>query len=205
MYFIQPSFLARRVYHECTWRIPNGNTIYLTFDDGPTTEVTEWILEFLSNENIKATFFCTGKAVVKEKDLFDRIIKDDHRIGNHTFNHLNGWKSNNTDYIKDVAQAANVIPSNLFRPPYGKVSKRQIRELRKDYNIIMWDILSGDFDKSISKEKCAKNVITNLRDGSIIVFHYTIKSFDKLRYCLHNLVKHATINGFKFSKLPDFK
>jgi len=168
--------------------------IYLTFDDGPIPEVTPWVLEQLKKYNAKATFFCIGDNVRKHPDIFNAIIAEGHSIGNHTFHHLNGWKTRTEEYLQDV-EAAEVEfnktifnsnqPSKLFRPPYGKMTSAQAKKItEKGYKIIMWDVLSADFDPTISEEKCLKNVVNNIKPGSIVVFHDSLKAEEKLKYVL---------------------
>jgi len=221
-----PKFV-QRMFPERVWTFQNSdlpavktrNTIYLTFDDGPIPEVTLWVLEELKKHHAKATFFCIGENIEKHPDLFRRIIAEGHSVGNHTFNHRNGWKTSTEEYIdnvlkaeeeimkwskveslmsKDIINPISPIPnqpstinhqpptlSNLFRPPYGKLTSRQSQILRqKGYKIIMWDVLSGDFDASISEDSCFRNVSENVKPGSIVVFHDSLKAEENLRYVL---------------------
>ncbi|MCH7534897.1 MAG: polysaccharide deacetylase family protein [Bacteroidetes bacterium] len=205
MYFVRPPYLIKKYYHECIWRMPEGNRMYLTFDDGPTPIVTEWVLELLASRNIKGTFFCLGKSVVGNTSLFNRISEEGYAIGNHTYDHLAGWNTKNDEYFSDIEKARKLIPSKLFRPPYGKITKRQLNTLRKEYKIVLWDVLSGDFDVNISEEKCVNNVIKNARDGSIIVFHDTQKAFKNLKYCLPRVIDHFMNQGIIFEKLLEEK
>ena len=195
------------------WNIPNyENKVYLTFDDGPTTEITEWVLEQLKTHNAKATFFCIGNNIEKHPEIFKKIINDNHAIGNHTFNHLNGWSTNTAKYIENIhlcqSQISNFIDldlnqiPNLFRPPYGKIKPSQSNILRKlGYKIIMWDVISYDFDAATSSEKCLKNVINNVKSGSIIVFHDSIKAEQKLREVLPKTLTFLKEKGFVFEKI----
>lgn len=183
------------------WKIPNSeNKIYLTFDDGPIPNVTEWVLDILKTENIKATFFCIGENVQKHPKIFKRIKEEGHAIGNHTFNHLNGWQTKSEEYLENFDLCEKEIKcSNLFRPPYGKISPFQAKEiLNKKHKIIMWDVLSYDFDNKISSQKCLSNVIDNTEDGSIIVFHDSIKAEHNLRYALPKTINYLKEKGFKF-------
>lgn len=178
-------------------------TIYLTFDDGPIPEVTEFVLDQLNMYDAKATFFCIGKNVLENPDIYGRIKKEGHRVGNHTHNHLKGWKHKTSAYIENVDTAAQIIDSNLFRPPYGRIKKKQAKALlKKGYEIIMWDVLSGDFDKGISKERCLENVLSNTQNGSIIVFHDSIKAKDKLAYALPRVLTYFTNEGYSFKVIP---
>ncbi len=194
------------LFPKYVWKIPNsGNKIYLTFDDGPIPEVTEWVLDILKNENIKATFFCIGDNIQKHPEVFKRILNEGHAIGNHTFNHLNGWKTNSSNYIENFKkceleiQKTNTQNIKLFRPPYGKISPFQAKEiLNKNYKIIMWDVLSYDFDTKISPQKCLNNVIENTESGSIIVFHDSLKAKQNLRYALPKAIQQLKEKGFEF-------
>ncbi len=202
MYFVKAPYLIRKLYSKAVWRIKNSeNKIYLTFDDGPIPEITDWVLDILKQKNIKATFFCVGENVKNNPSIFSRITSENHAIGNHTFNHLKGWKVHSSDYIKNVELCNQLINSNLFRPPYGRIKKSQLKTLCKQYKIIMWDVLSGDYDKNTDAEKCLDNVIKNLRSGSIIVFHDSIKAEEKLKYALPKFIDYALENKFQFEIL----
>jgi peptidoglycan-N-acetylglucosamine deacetylase len=185
------------------------NKIYLTFDDGPTPEITEWVLLELKKHQAKATFFCIGKNIKNHNDIFMKTIAEGHSIGNHTYNHLNGWKTATEDYLDNIdsckseiknlnSEICNLQPS-LFRPPYGKIKKAQSKKLRKlGSKIIMWDVLSADFDQSISPEKCLENVLQNVQSGSIIVFHDSVKAFKNLEYTLPRSLEILKQRGFVF-------
>ncbi|MFV8368442.1 polysaccharide deacetylase family protein [Flavobacterium sp. LB2R40] len=193
-YWIKTHWIIKKIFSNYTWDVSKGqNTVYLTFDDGPIPEVTTWVLDELKKYDLKATFFCIGENIKKNPDLFKKIICEGHAIGNHTFNHLNGWKTPTGAYIENTQLCKEVIEqtvnSNLktkiFRPPYGKLKTAQSIALRKlGYQIIMWDVLSADFDTTIPKEQCLQNVITNVKPGSIIVFHDSLKAFKNLEYVL---------------------
>jgi peptidoglycan/xylan/chitin deacetylase (PgdA/CDA1 family) len=182
----------------------NGNqkTIYLTFDDGPIPEVTPWVLDTLRRFNAKATFFCVGDNVRKYPDVFDKVIEEGHSVGNHTFNHLSGWATENISYFHNIRHCARMVPSGLFRPPYGKMKPSQVHFLQRHYRIIMWDVLSGDFDKDIKPEGCAQNVIQHAGPGSIVVFHDSLKAELNLRYALPQVLEHFTSLGYSFQSLP---
>jgi peptidoglycan/xylan/chitin deacetylase (PgdA/CDA1 family) len=202
MYIVRPSFLLRKIYPKAIWRIPTKEKkIYLTFDDGPIPVVTPWILDLLKKSEIKATFFCVGENVVKNANIYQRILDEKHALGNHTYNHLNGWNSHSKTYIKNVKKCDEVMHSKLFRPPYGRAKKSQIEHLSNQYSIIMWDVLSGDYDKNTSPEKCLKNVIKGVRNGSIIVFHDNIKAQKNVEYALPKFIDWAKENGFVFEKI----
>lgn len=197
MYLVKTPWWLRKVYPSLTWKIiAEENAVYLTFDDGPHATITPFVLDALKAYNAKATFFCIGRNVENNKDLYREIIQQGHAVGNHTYNHVNGWKTNDKVYINDVIQASEVIKSKLFRPPYGRISSFQIQQLKKVFNIIMWDVLSGDFDKELSPEACLKNVVTNVKPGSIIVFHDSEKAFEKLRYTLPKALEYFKHKGY---------
>lgn len=202
MYLVRPPYILRKIYPKTTWRKnPEAKKIYLTFDDGPVTEVTTGVLDVLKKEDIKATFFCVGENVMKYPDIYQRIIDEQHKTGNHTFNHLNGWNTNTRDYIQNIEKCAAFVKSNLFRPPYGRLKKTQYSLLNNNYSIIMWDVLSGDYDKATTPEQCLKNVIDYYRNGSVIVFHDSYKAQNNLEYALPRFIEHAKMNGFEFDVL----
>ena len=185
-YFVKTPGLFKFIFSNWVWSFSkNEKIIYLTFDDGPTPEITPWVLNLLQKFNAQATFFCLGKNIVKYPGIFQTILKNDHAFGNHTNNHLNGWKTSTKIYLENTFEAEKLTKpyKNLFRPPYGKLSLRQSKKLRDNgYEIIMWDVLSADFDTKITKEKCLRNVLKNTGNGSIIVFHDRIKANEKLKY-----------------------
>jgi peptidoglycan/xylan/chitin deacetylase (PgdA/CDA1 family) len=221
--------IIQRLFKNYIWRftITDRKVIYLTFDDGPTPEITEWTLQELKKFNAKATFFCIGKNIENHPEIFQKIIKNGHSIGNHTHNHLNGWKTDDVSYIKNIEKANISIQSAiisfrsnvknkkvnnsklriqnselLFRPPYGKIKPRQAKELiKKGIKIIMWDILSGDFDPELSKEKTLDNCVRHSKNGSIIVFHDSVKAANKLKYVLPQVLAHFKDRGFVFEKI----
>jgi peptidoglycan/xylan/chitin deacetylase (PgdA/CDA1 family) len=178
--------------------------IYLTFDDGPHPAATPFVLDTLKEYGAKATFFCIGKNVLDQPALYERIITEGHAVGNHTFNHLNGWKTADAVYMEDIAKAKKYIDSSLFRPPYGKITSFQLRLLAKDkfkMTPIMWTVLSGDFDVKLSKETCLLNVLTTASNGSIIVFHDSQKAFVNLQFVLPKVLNHFEQKGFRFEKI----
>ena len=193
-YWIKTNWLIKKIFSNFTWDVSNaGNTVYLTFDDGPIPEVTEWVLAELKKHGFKATFFSIGENITKHPEIFKKIISEGHSIGNHTYNHLNGWNTSTEDYIENVAICEEDIGKNinqnlkskLFRPPYGKIKTAQSKAIQKlGYKIIMWDVLSADFDTTISREQCLDNVLLNVKPGSIIVFHDSVKAFKNLEYVL---------------------
>ena len=209
MIWIKTHWLIKKLFSNYIWEMPNSeNKIYLTFDDGPTPEITEWTLQQLKKYNAKATFFCIGDNIKKYPEIFKKVIEEGHSIGNHTFNHLNGWKTSKQEYLENTKKCQSEIFNlqslicNLFRPPYGKIKPSQSKELRKlGYKIIMWDIISYDFDATISKEKCLENVLKNVKSGSIIVFHDSIKAFPNLEYTLPKVLEILNKKGFVFAKI----
>lgn len=209
-YWIKTNTIIKKVFSNYIWDIPNKkNTIYLTFDDGPTPEVTTWVLEILKKENIKATFFCIGKNIIVQPDLFKKILSEGHTIGNHTNNHLNGWKIDNDLYLENCHTCETIIMKNsnikptLFRPPYGKIKKEQAKKIKNlGYKIIMWDVLSADFDTKITPQKCLDNVVSTVKSGSIIVFHDSQKAALNLKFALPKAIKELKQKGFVFETLP---
>jgi peptidoglycan/xylan/chitin deacetylase (PgdA/CDA1 family) len=179
--------------------------LYLSFDDGPHPEATPFVLEQLSNFNAKASFFCIGKNVQLYPEIYDAILAAGHVVGNHTQNHMNGWNNNTENYIADIQEATKVINSNLFRPPYGRISFSQIKALRLNpalpQQIMMWDVLSGDFDTTITGEQSAQNVIEHAGPGSIVVFHDSAKAMDRLRIALPKVLSHFSKLGYQFKAL----
>ena len=208
-YWIKTNTFIKKIFSNYVWDIPNTeNKIYLTFDDGPTPDVTEWVLEELKKHQAKATFFCIGKNIENNPDLFKKVINDGHAIGNHTFNHFNGWKKRTVDYLENTFQCQSEInklnPKNdkLFRPPYGKIKQSQSRKLRKlGYRIIMWDVLSADFDQTITPEKCLENVLQNVVSGSIIIFHDSVKGHKNLEHALPRSLQILKERGFTFDTI----
>lgn len=209
MNWVKTHWIFKKLFSNYVWDIPNNeNKVYLTFDDGPTPEITEWTLNQLKKFNAKATFFCIGDNVRKFPEIFQKVINEGHSIGNHTFNHLNGWKTNTSDYIENVKlyeikhNKLNTEHCQLFRPPYGKIKPTQSKILRKfGYKIIMWDIISYDFDTTISKEQCLENVLKNVKTGSIIVFHDSKKAFTNLEYTLPRTLDFLKKKGFVCEKI----
>ena len=199
-----------KIFNNQIWSIPTNNKeIYLTFDDGPTPEITEWVLSQLDQYDSKATFFCIGKNIEAHPELAKKLITKGHTIGNHTFNHLKGWKTNNALYIENIDKTDKLIQQyqfpngqKFFRPPYGKIKPVQTKILtKKGYKIIMWDVLSADFDNNTSEENCFLNVVKNAEKGSIIVFHDSIKAKKNLQYALPKVLEYFSKKGYKFKAL----
>ena len=206
MYLVKTPKIIQNLFPNFTWRIPTTDKIiYLTFDDGPIPEDTPWVLNQLKKYNAKATFFCVGENVKVNPSIFDQLKEEGHMTGNHTFNHLNGWGTENIPYFQNIRNCAHLVKSSLFRPPYGRMLPRQAQFLQRHYQIIMWDVLSGDFDPNISKEQCLDNVINNTKSGSIIVFHDSLKAKDKLEFVLPKVLQHFSQQGFIFETLKEKK
>ena len=202
-YTIKTPTIIPKYFSNYRWRFSSvPKEIYLTFDDGPTLEVTNFVLEELKKHQAKATFFCIGKNVKKHQNIYHKIQEEGHSVGNHTFNHLNGLLTKNTRYIENIQQASAYIVSKLFRPPYGRLKSSQARLLQQEgYKIIMWDVLSGDFDRSISPEKCLENVLKKTTNGSIIVMHDSEKSKDKIYFALPRILDHFSQKGYLFKAI----
>ncbi|MEM8907258.1 MAG: polysaccharide deacetylase family protein [Bacteroidota bacterium] len=202
MYLVKTPAFIQNLFPNFIWRIPSKEqTIYLTFDDGPIPEVTPWVMDVLAQFNAKATFFCVGDNVKKHRVIFEQLIQAGHAVGNHTYNHLNGWGSENLPYFHNIRHCAHLVNSDLFRPPYGRLKPRQAQFLQRHYRIIMWDVLSGDFDPHISQEQCLQNVISKTKEGSIIVFHDSLKAQNKLTYVLPRVLQHFSEKGYRFEAL----
>nr|WP_321247392.1 polysaccharide deacetylase family protein [uncultured Psychroserpens sp.] len=211
---VKTPVVAKRMFPNYVWDIATNNKeLYLTFDDGPTPEVTNWTLDILKQYDAKATFFCIGANVEKHPDIFKSIIKDGHTIGNHTQNHIKGWKTKTKVYLKEVKDAQTTIYSNLknlnaskvtlFRPPYGQIKPKQGKKLIElGYQIIMWDVLSFDWEQDLSEEKCLENVISKSKEGSIIVFHDSVKASKNMMYALPKVLDIFSKKGYKFKSLP---
>lgn len=175
--------------------------LYLTFDDGPYNMLSPFILDELKKYKAKATFFYLGSKAEKYPQLIKRCKDENHKIGNHSYSHPNGWKTKNSRYYQDIEKANKLLNSNLFRPPYGRIKPSQINHLKKYYKIIMWDILSWDFDKKTSAEECYNNIIKNTKSGSIIVLHENEKSAKTVKEVLPKILSYFSSQGFKFEKL----
>lgn len=200
MSLVQPASLIRKLLPGSIWRMPDSvKTVYLTFDDGPTKDVTEQVLSMLAQHNAKATFFCIGNCVENHPQLFHKLKEEGHAVGNHTYSHINGWKVSFKNYLKDVEKCTQVFNSELFRPPYGKLTPGQFLKLRKSYTIVMWDVLSMDYDTRLSSEACLRNVLKHVRNGSIITFHDSLKAWPRLKVILPDVLSHLSNQGFTFS------
>ncbi len=204
-YFVKTPGWLRKLYTQCIWSMPSDEKIiYISFDDGPHPFITPFVLDELKKYNAKASFFCIGKNVLAYPDVYKRIIDEGHATGNHSFNHLNGWKTNDSTYLNDVAEAKKTINSNLYRPPYGRIKRSQLRQLgskRFNFKTIMWTVLSGDFDEKLPAEKCLENVLSKTRAGSIVVFHDSEKANIRMRYALTGSLKYFSGKGYRFEKI----
>jgi peptidoglycan/xylan/chitin deacetylase (PgdA/CDA1 family) len=210
-YLVRTPWWLKKIYSSSfVWRMPNlpgtqaTNTLYLTFDDGPHPTVTPFVLDELHKYSAHATFFCIGKNVKAYPQIYRSMLLEGHRAGNHTQNHLNGWKTDDGKYLDNIGEAAQLIDSDLFRPPYGRIKKFQAKLLAgapRPFRIIMWDVLSADFDTSLTGEQCARNVIRYAEPGSIVVFHDSEKAFDRLRRALPAVLEHFSGLGYKFEAI----
>ena len=209
-YLVKTPRLVQRFFHNYSWRIKTAKKeIYLTFDDGPVPDFTPWVLNTLAEYKAKGTFFCVGENIKKFPAIYQQIKDGGHSIGNHTFNHLQGWKTPTNKYIKNVLKTESYLNNDpdlqgekLFRPPHGRIRPVQAKILRKKgYKIVMWDVLSGDFDQSLSKEQCLAHTLKHIKNGSIVVFHDSDKSFKNLDYVLPKVLEHFTREGYEFRSL----
>jgi len=201
-YLYKTPQLLKWYYPSLIWDFTTAEKcVYLTFDDGPTKEYTLWILEELEKYNAKATFFCIGKNVERNSDEFESIVNKGHSVGNHTYNHINGCNNSLLSYLRDIRKCETIFKSNLFRPPHGRMSNKQSAALTKEYKVIMWDVLSGDFDTSLSGEECAEAVIDNTTNGSIIVFHDSTKAAGRLKIALPLVLETLAVQGYTFKAI----
>jgi peptidoglycan/xylan/chitin deacetylase (PgdA/CDA1 family) len=204
-YFVKKPRWVRRFYGDCTWEIGTSEKVlYLSFDDGPDERETPFVLEQLSKYNAKGTFFCIGKNVLQHPGLFESLTREGHTVGNHTFSHIDGWKTSNKKYFDDIAEAAKVIRSGIFRPPYGHVTWNQVNRLKDDQyklKIILWSVLSADFNEKTPKEKCLANVVENAGPGSIVLFHDSSIASRNLRYALPGVLEYFSQLGYRFEAI----
>jgi peptidoglycan/xylan/chitin deacetylase (PgdA/CDA1 family) len=205
MFLHYAPYLLKKFFHRYVWHLPTDKkTIYLTFDDGPIPDITEFVLDTLRDYQAKATFFCIGDNVRKHPDIFNKVIADGHSIGNHTFNHLNGWNSENQHYLDNIDACDQILSfrTNLFRPPYGRIKKAQALQIPTDRKIVMWDVLSGDFSLKLSPETCLAKSIQYSRPGSIVLFHDSIKASKNMSYTLPRYLEHFSKLDYNFKAIP---
>ncbi|HLT32500.1 MAG TPA: polysaccharide deacetylase family protein [Aquaticitalea sp.] len=208
---VKTPWLLKRIFPNYVWDIKTTEkVIYLTFDDGPTPEITPWVLEVLKQYNAKATFFCIGNNIQKHAAIFNHVIGDGHAIGNHTFNHPHGWKMDTENYLDEVLKTNDTIDNHLstrvtlFRPPYGQITSKQGKKLiGLGYKIIMWDVLAFDWKNNISNKKCYQNIISKTTSGSIVVFHDSLKAAERLQFALPKVLKYFSEKGFEFKRIPE--
>ena len=202
-YWVKTPTIFKVLFPKIVWNFAeNEQKVFLTFDDGPSTSVTDSILTILEQENVRATFFCIGKNVKKNPELADKILKKGHSIGNHSMTHVNGWRTRNNSYLSNINEASEFINSNLFRPPFGRFNIYSLYQILKKYKLVMWDVLSGDFDEKIEEKAVINNVINNVANGSIIVFHDNNKSKEKTLSALIKTIKKLKEKGFSFEAIP---
>lgn len=202
MNIVQPPFWVRLFFNGSLWRKrTKEKVVYLTFDDGPVPEPTEWLLDQLNAHALKATFFCIGENAQKNPELLKRILHEGHSIGNHTFNHLNGWNTSLDEYIRNVDRCSEVFSSRLFRPPYGRLTMKQFRKLKQRFKVVFWDVLSVDYDKNQTPDDCINNVMQHVRPGSIIVFHDSLKAADRMKVALPEVIDRLMRMEYRFERL----
>jgi peptidoglycan-N-acetylglucosamine deacetylase len=201
-YFVKKPRWLRSFYGDCLWEINTSEKIlYLTFDDGPHPAETPFVLDQLKKFNAKATFFCIGENVVAHPQLYQQILDEGHAVGNHTHSHIDGWKIRNKKYFADIAQAAGVMKTDLFRPPFGHITWKQVRALKNsDHKMrtVLWSVLSADFDEATPEEKCLDNVLRHARPGSIVLFHDSVIASKNMRYALPKVLEHYSRQGYAF-------
>lgn len=203
MYLVKTPSALKPFALELVWKMPADDpVIYLTFDDGPSEHITDFILDQLGMFQAKATFFCIGGNVEKYPDKYHRILSEGHRTGNHSWNHMSGWQFSDFSYYRNILDCRQVVDSNLFRPPYGRIKRRQAQSLQRRFRIIMWDVLSADWDKKVSPQKCLSNVVRNSGAGSIVVFHDSEKAYGNMSYALPRTLEYFSERGYSFKALP---
>jgi len=204
MYTVKPPFFVKPFLGNTIWRIPTEEKVlYLTFDDGPHPVITPKVLDILLEYQVKATFFCLGKNVKAHPQIFQNLLAGGHRVGSHTYDHPSGWKTDDREYMRNVTAGNEMIGSDLFRPPYGQITPTQVKLLEKKYRIVMWDVLSGDFDRNTSPERTCENVVDHARPGSVIVFHDSEKAAQNMLFALPRCIDRLQKKGFKFEPLPN--
>ena len=211
MFIHKTNFIMRALYPDFIWRIPNNEKeIFLTFDDGPIPEITEFVLEELNKYQAKATFFCIGGNIEKYPDVFQQVVNQHHTVGNHTFNHLKGWDTHDDTYIENFKKCEDLMVNlqlkrhplaTLFRPPFGRIKRSQAKEILKSHEIVMWDVLTGDYDQNLSKERVLSKTLQHTEQGSIVLFHDSIKASKNMMYTLPRVLAHFSEQGFSFKSI----
>ena len=202
--YIEPPKIVKRLFPDLIWSFSQQEVdgkVFITFDDGPTPEITPWFLDTLSKFDAKATFFCLGKNVEQYPELFQMILEGGHAVGNHTYSHQKGWEMRTGRYVEDVDLADNFIHSNLFRPPYGRIKPAQARRLSERYKLIMWDVLSRDYSQLVSPRSCLNNVVKHVKSGSIVLFHDSRKAYRNLSYTLPRTLEFLRSKGLESVKI----
>lgn len=196
--------VVKQLFPKRLWSVPDvSDTVYLTFDDGPAEDITPWVLEQLAKHNARATFFCIGQNAERNNTLLEQIIDEGHGIGNHTYHHFNGWKTSTEEYLEDVSRTGQLFKSPWFRPPYGKISGKQAEKVIKmGYQIVMWDVLSFDWDSELGPDKCLANVIDHIEPGSIVVFHDSLKAEKNLKGSLPKVLEYIKQRDWRCEVLP---
>lgn len=203
-YLVKTPAPVRKVFPRYLWKVDTREKVmYLTFDDGPTPVVTEEVLDILKEHKAKATFFCVGHRIASYPDIIARMKAEGHLIGNHTMNHKNGKKTSNEEYLEDVDACSALIETEFFRPPYGMIRSAQSTEVLKTMQIVMWDVLCGDFDPGLTPENCIRNVLKNAGEGSIVVFHDSEKAYNRMMPALRSTLREFGDQGYRFQVLPE--
>lgn len=204
MYLVKTPNALKPFAADLRWSIDTApGDVFITFDDGPTPDITYKILDILDSFEAKATFFCIGGNVKALPEQYAEILARGHKTGNHTWNHMNGWEYSDFAYFKNILECSQVVDSRLFRPPYGRIKRSQVHSLKKKYTVVMWDVLSADWIAEVSPNKCLSNVIKNTRGGSIVVFHDSKKAEKNMLYALPKSLEYLKKKGFNFKGLPD--
>lgn len=202
MYRFKTPALLPKIFPSAIWKVNTPlKEVYLTFDDGPHPEITTWVLNQLSDYDAKATFFCVGENVQRFPEIYSKIIHSGHGTGNHTFNHLNGWNTEVGKYVSNINDCEKYVNSNLFRPPYGRITPLQVRHLKNRFRIIMWTILSRDFEQNLDVHKSLREIVRGTTNGSILVFHDSTKAFKNLKYLLPRVLSELSAQGYIFKSL----
>ena len=202
MYLVKTPSLLKPLAKDLLWHVPTDKReVYFTFDDGPTPGVTEAALDLLQKYDAKATFFCLGKNAEAHPELFARVVAEGHAIGNHTYDHPDGWKTSQLGYLRNVIRGKASIQSTLFRPPYGRITPAQVSAIKSQFRLVMWDVLSADFDISKTPQQCYENVAKNVTPGSIVVFHDSLKAQANMLFALERSLDHLSREGYIFRAL----